>query len=348
MKKCPKCNSLCEDRFEYCLICGYHFTGTEETVENPENDRIQCDDNIEKHDTIEKTFIKENEETDESRNINFESQTVNEEKNSDGQEISPPINQEPVKTIKRKFNKRIIGEIVGGIALIIVLIVAIFKSSQVESLQNQYDEVSKKLEEANDQIASLTDDKEKLEQTNDELTSKNDELENGAAKQLVDIKNAYEDGDWETVISLAGTLHEQYNGSEEDQEAQKLASASQDKIDEANAAKAAEEAKGYETGITYDQLARTPDDYYGKKVKFYGKVIQVIEGSGDDIQIRLAVNDDYDTIIYGQYSSDIVSSRVLEDDYITIYGTSVGTISYESTLGGTITIPGVYIDKIDQ
>lgn len=79
---------------------------------------------------------------------------------------------------------------------------AIFKSSQVESLQNQYDEVSKKLEEANDQIASLTDDKEKLEQTNDELTSKNDELENGAAKQLVDIKNAYEDGDWETVISL--------------------------------------------------------------------------------------------------------------------------------------------------
>jgi len=85
----------------------------------------------------------------------------------------------------------------------------------------------------------------------------------------------------------------------------------------------------------------------GKKVKFYGKVIQVIEGSSD-IQIRLAVDDNYDTILFGQYSSDIVSSRVLEDDYITIYGTSVGTISYESTMGGTITIPGVYIEKIDQ
>lgn len=69
---------------------------------------------------------------------------------------------------------------------------------------------------------------------------------------------------------------------------------------------------------------------------------------GSDIQIRLAVNDSYDTIVYGSYSSDTVSSRVLEDDHVTIYGTSVGTISYQSTMGGTITIPGVLIEKIDQ
>ncbi len=42
---------------------------------------------------------------------------------------------------------------------------------------------------------------------------------------------------------------------------------------------AAEEAQGYETGITYDNIARTPDEYTGKKVKFTGKVIQLIEGS---------------------------------------------------------------------
>ena len=105
--------------------------------------------------------------------------------------------------------------------------------------------------------------------------------------------------------------------------------------------------KGYETGITYDNLARTPDDYQGKKVKFYGKVLQVLEGDGE-IQIRLAVNDDYDTVLFGSYDSTIVSSRVLEDDEITIYGTSVGLISYDSTMGGKITIPAVLIDKIDQ
>lgn len=113
------------------------------------------------------------------------------------------------------------------------------------------------------------------------------------------------------------------------------------------AAKAAEEAKGYETGITYDQLARTPDDYTGQKIKFSGKVIQVMEGDGS-VQIRFAVNDDYDNVLLGQYVSSVVSSRILEDDKITIYGTSAGLISYQSTMGGNITIPSIIIEKIDQ
>src|SRR5699024_3666679 len=103
-----------------------------------------------------------------------------------------------------------------------------------------------------------------------------------------------------------------------------------------------EEAKGYETGITYDQLARTPDDYDYKKVKFYGKVIQVIEGD-DTTEIRFAVDDDYNQVIYCDFDSSIVSSRVLEDDYITIYGKSTNLLSYQSTMGGTITIPSVTV-----
>ena len=53
----------------------------------------------------------------------------------------------------------------------------------------------------------------------------------------------------------------------EEAEAQRKAEeeAAQKAAEEAAAAAAAEEeAKGYETGITYDQLARTPDDYKGK------------------------------------------------------------------------------------
>ena len=126
----------------------------------------------------------------------------------------------------------------------------------------------------------------------------------------------------------------------EEEEAARLA-------EEEKAAREAEEAKGYETGITYEYIARTPDDFKGKKVKFTGKVLQVLEGD-DSVQIRLAVNDDYDTVLFGEYESTIVSSRVLEDDEITIYGTSYGLISYDSTMGGKITIPAVSIDKIDQ
>jgi hypothetical protein len=115
------------------------------------------------------------------------------------------------------------------------------------------------------------------------------------------------------------------------------------------ASKATEEAKGYETGVTYDQLARTPEDFKGSKVKFRGKVLQVIEGSYTNmVAIRFAVNENYDTVIYCEYLSGIVSSRILEDDIITIYGTSKGLKSYQSTLGGTITIPYVYLDKIEQ
>lgn len=113
------------------------------------------------------------------------------------------------------------------------------------------------------------------------------------------------------------------------------------------AKKEAEEAKGCDTGITYEQLARTPDDYMLKKVKFSGKVIQVLEDE-DNTQIRLAVNDNYDTIIYIEYESNIVSSRVLEDDYITVSGVSMGLLSYKSTMGGTITIPSVIVSKIER
>lgn len=113
------------------------------------------------------------------------------------------------------------------------------------------------------------------------------------------------------------------------------------------AALAAEEAKGYETGVTYDNIARTPDEYEGKKVKFKGKVIQLIENS-DSIQIRLAINKDYNKVVFCEYDPSIVDSRVLEDDIITIYGVSANTISYQSTLGGQITIPAIIVDRIDQ
>lgn len=113
------------------------------------------------------------------------------------------------------------------------------------------------------------------------------------------------------------------------------------------AKRAEEEAKGYETGITYDNIARNPDDYIGKKVKFTGKVIQIIEGDAT-IQMRFAIDKDYDQVVFCEYLSSIVDSRVLEDDIITIYGISSGTISYQSTMGGQITVPSILVDRIDQ
>ena len=60
-----------------------------------------------------------------------------------------------------------------------------------------------------------------------------------------------------------------------------------------------------------------------------------MEGDGVT-QIRLAVNDDYDTILFAEFDSSVVDSRILEDDTITIRGLSTGLITYDSTMGGSI------------
>lgn len=135
---------------------------------------------------------------------------------------------------------------------------------------------------------------------------------------------------------------------EADRILQEESEAELDRLEEEERLRAEKEAQGYETGITYEQLARNPDDYVTEKVKLTGKVIQVIEDqSSSEIQMRLAVNGDYDSIIYVGYDKSIVSQRVLDDDNITIYGSSIGTITYQSTMGGDITIPAVYVDRID-
>lgn len=112
-------------------------------------------------------------------------------------------------------------------------------------------------------------------------------------------------------------------------------------------AKEEEEKKGYDTGVTYENLARTPDDYLGKKVKFNGKVIQVMEDD-KETQIRLAVNDNYDTILYlGIPKTLTTNNRILENDEITIMGKSAGLLTYQSTMGGNITIPSVLVEKFE-
>ncbi len=102
----------------------------------------------------------------------------------------------------------------------------------------------------------------------------------------------------------------------------------------------------FDTGITYDQLARTPSNYEGEKVKFTGTVIQVVEDSGFT-QLRIAVNDDYSDTLLVNYISSIISSRVLEDDSVTVRGVSEGLYTYTSVLGSEITIPSVSASIIE-
>ena len=249
------------------------------------------------------------------------------------------------------------------------------KQEDYDTLQKQYESASADLQSSEKSLADLEENFNSLKEEYDDYKEKMkpyEEMEEAEATQRKsEAEAAKVEAENQTTATEAvnkiwdfangtlasGATRELYNDAlgkvevlkDEGKKAELMAAvqAADATFSAQEQAAAEEEAKGYETGISYDQLARTPDDFKGKKVKFYGKVIQVIEGTAS-VQIRLAVNDDYDTVLLAEYSSSIVSSRVLDDDHITIYGTSTGTISYKSTMGGTITIPGVYVDKIDQ
>lgn len=104
---------------------------------------------------------------------------------------------------------------------------------------------------------------------------------------------------------------------------------------------ATNDLSSYNTGITYDQLARTPKQYKGQKVTFTGEVVQVLEDGGYT-GLRLAVNGNTDNIILVDMKNKVLNgSRVLENDLVTVYGESYGLTSYKSTQGEKITIPGM-------
>lgn len=138
-----------------------------------------------------------------------------------------------------------------------------------------------------------------------------------------------------------------------EKELQKLKEEEERKAAEEKARQEAEEKKGYETGYTYTDLARRPDDYIGKKVKFKGEVLQVLESSWtDEIEIRLATKKNSwggysDDVIYIHFDKSLISERILEEDIITIYGVAEPLKSYTSIFGSTITLPMVKVDKIE-
>ena len=107
-----------------------------------------------------------------------------------------------------------------------------------------------------------------------------------------------------------------------------------------------EELDNARTDVTYDNLMRTPDDYFGQVIQLSGTVIQTINGDGV-VQQRVALYDDYDQIVLIEYYKDLPEVRLLDDDYITFTGASFGTIEYETVMGATLEIPSILVDRIN-
>lgn len=92
--------------------------------------------------------------------------------------------------------------------------------------------------------------------------------------------------------------------------------------------------------VPYDELARFPDRNVAKQLVMSGEIIQVTEDESGSIY-RLKLNDDYDQIVMIIYQGSFDQGQILDGDRVTFWGKYGGTISYDSTMGGNITIPGM-------
>ena len=103
---------------------------------------------------------------------------------------------------------------------------------------------------------------------------------------------------------------------------------------------------------TFEQMARNPDNFKGTNVKVTGEVIQALYGYGSvSLRVNITKEGNYTTYytdtIYVTYTPEEGEDKILEDDIITIYGTSDGEYTYTSTIGASVTLPyikGKYIE----
>ena len=96
--------------------------------------------------------------------------------------------------------------------------------------------------------------------------------------------------------------------------------------------------------LEYEDTARNPGMHTGEKIYFTGEVIQVYEASRTHTIYRIRLDSSDIVLVHRYQASD--KSRILKDDKVIVYATSKGVESYESTLGGTITIPACTADAI--
>lgn len=165
-----------------------------------------------------------------------------------------------------------------------------------------------------------------VQKEKDELTSKLEMVEK-EKKTTADLLNSVSK-DYEDLVEEYNDLVERYNKecAPEVEKPQNL--------------------EEYAIDISYDDLSRTPDKFEGKAVCYSGEVVQLLEGEEYN-NLRVAINGDYDKMIYLEYEPKITPVRVLEDDTITFYGIYYGIYQYESTMGATISVPAVAVDYIE-
>ena len=236
--------------------------------------------------------------------------------------------------------------------------IGVLITSTVTVTTGEYNTMKKELTQ---KISNKEEDLQKFHKENNKLRIENIEL-----NEQVEIAQAYLELD-DTEKEIVDIKIDEVNKATEEQLAQEKAQkeaeeAAKKQAEEEAKRKAEEEEKArkeeeerqkaeaeahkYETGLTWEQIAREGKN--GTLGQFEGKIVQVINGNYGYTQYRIAINGNYDTIMLVEAASYELKETLLEDDYVYFKGKSMGTVSYESVLGTKITIPAFDVDEIHR
>lgn len=95
--------------------------------------------------------------------------------------------------------------------------------------------------------------------------------------------------------------------------------------------------------VTYEDLARNPDNFAGKKIRMDGKIMQVQESGGSAVYLIQVTKDEYDLwddIVWVNAQVDS-NNRFLEDDVVRIWGEYQGIREYETVLSSQNSVPEI-------
>jgi DNA repair exonuclease SbcCD ATPase subunit len=276
-------------------------------------------------------------------------------------------NREEITNMKRK-------KLVSLFLLLVLIATACGKKEAVDT-EARINSLMKELQEAQETIATKIEEKEKVQKELDEvkevLQSTEDELKK-TAETLDELKKQYENDHKEfTAYKEKMSAYEDLSETEKqareaearmmiqkevEEQQRKIAEVEEERRKEMEKRQKEEREKAkkdFNTGITYDQIARTPDKYKNEKVKFTGKILQVFEGDSQN-EMRLLVHKNeyghYDSsqVIYCVYSPKLLDYRLLDGDIVTIYAVAQGLASSQVGGGRTTSIPLVYVRIIER
>lgn len=253
-----------------------------------------------------------------------------------------------IKELAKKVKEKVTQKEVIVIAIIIVaFIICSFISIQVNAVKTQkeeaeeeYNELYSSYKQAKLSLTEMQENYNKLSKETKGYTDLTEDEKKIIDEKITEVKKATEE---EKEKIKAEQEAEAKAKAEEEARAKAEAEAKAKAEKEAQEqAKREAEAHKYETGITWEDIAR--DGHTGEYCKFTGEVIQVINGASAN-QYRVKIDNNYDKIMLIEIGKSQIASNILEGDTISFKGTSYGNYTYTTVLGAKQTIPAVIVDE---